>query len=60
MGIFKEASKSNPAVILNEVELFNLADLMSELPKTKKNNFNKFKNLLKYPTKFKIIFKKEV
>lgn len=60
MGIFKEASKSSPAVILNEVELFNLADLMSELPKPKKDNLNKFKNLLKYPTKFKIIFKKEV
>ncbi len=59
MGIFKEASKSSPVVILNEVELFNLADLMSELPKTKKNNLDKLRNLLKYPSKFKIVFKKE-
>ena len=59
MDIFEEASKSKPVVILNEVELFNLADLMSELPKTKKNNLDKLRNLLKYPAKFKITFKKE-
>jgi len=59
MGIFKEACQASPIVILNEVELFNLADLMSELPKTKKNHFDKLRKLLKYPTKFKITFKKE-
>jgi uncharacterized protein involved in exopolysaccharide biosynthesis/LysM repeat protein len=59
MGIFKEAYKSNPIVILNEVELFNLADLMSDLPTTKRNNLDKLRNLLKYPTKYKIVFKKE-
>ncbi len=59
MGIFKEACQSSPLVILNEVELFNLADLMSELPKTRKNNFDRLRNLLKYSSKFKITFKKE-
>ncbi len=60
MGIFKEAYKSSPIVILNEIELFNLADLISELPKTKKSSLDKLRNLLKYPAKFKIVFKKEV
>ncbi len=60
MNIFKEAYKSSPIVILNEIELFNLADLISELPKTKKSSLDKLRNLLKYPTKFKIVFKKEV
>ncbi len=59
MGIFKEAYKSKPLVILNEVELFNLTDLMSDLPKTERTNFDKIKNLLKYPAKYKIVFKKE-
>lgn len=59
MGTFKEACQSSPIVILNEVELFNLTDLMSELPKTKKNSFDKLRDLLKYPSKFKITFKKE-
>ncbi len=59
MGIFKEAFKSNAIVVLNEVELYNLADLMSDLPKTKKNNLDRLRNLLKYPAKFKIVFKKE-
>lgn len=59
MDIFNEAYKGKPIVILNEVELFNLDDLMSDLPKTRKNYFDKLKNLLKYPSKYKIVFKKE-
>ncbi len=59
MDIFREAYKGQPIVILNEVELFNLDDLMSDLPKTKKSNFDKLRNLLKYPSKYKIVFKKE-
>ncbi len=59
MDIFREAYKGQPIVVLNEVELFNLDDLMSDLPKTKKSNFDKLRNLLKYPSKYKIVFKKE-
>ncbi len=59
MRIFKEAYASNPIVILNEVELFNLTDLMSDLPKNKRNTLSRLKNLLKYPAKYKIVFKKE-
>lgn len=59
MSIFKEAYQSDPLVILNEVELFNLADLMSDIPKTQKTNLDRLKNLLKYPLKYKIVFKKE-
>ena len=59
MDIFKEAYKGQSIVVLNEVELFNLDDLMSDLPKTKKTHLDKFKNLLKYPSKYKIVFKKE-
>ncbi len=59
MEIFREAYGGQPIVVLNEVELFNLDDLMSDLPKTRKTNLDKFKNLLKYPSKYKIVFKKE-
>lgn len=59
MDIFKEAYKGQPIVVLNEVELYNLDDLMSDLPKTRKTHLDKLKNLLKYPSKYKIVFKKE-
>ncbi len=59
MEIFKEAYKGQPIVVLNEVELFNLDDLMSDLPKTRKTHLDKLKNMLKYPSKYKIVFKKE-
>ncbi len=59
MDIFKEAYKGQPIVVLNEVELFNLDDLMSDLPKTRKSHLDKLKNFLKYPSKYKIVFKKE-
>ena len=59
MDIFREAYKGEPIVVLNEVELYNLDDLMSDLPKTRKTHLNKLKNLLKYPSKYKIVFKKE-
>ena len=59
MEIFREAYGGQPIVVLNEVELFNLDDLMSDLPKTRKTNLDKLKNLLKYPSKYKIVFKKE-
>ncbi len=59
MGIFNETYKSKPIVILNEIELFNLEDLLSDLPKTRKNYFDKFKNMLKFPSRYKIVFKKE-
>jgi succinoglycan biosynthesis transport protein ExoP len=59
MDIFREAYKGQPIVVLNEVELFNLDDLMSDLPKVRKNRLDKLRNMLKYPSKFKISFKKE-
>ena len=59
MSIFNETYKSKPIVILNEIELFNLEDLLSDLPKMRRSYFDKLKNLLKYPSRYKIIFKKE-
>jgi succinoglycan biosynthesis transport protein ExoP len=59
MDIFREAYKGQSIVVLNEVELFNLDDLMSDLPKTRKSRLDKLKNLLKYPSKYKVVFKKE-
>ncbi len=59
MGIFSETCKSQPIVILNEIELFNLEDLLSDLPKMRRSYFDKLKNMLKYPSRYKIVFKKE-
>ncbi|GMT45491.1 MAG: hypothetical protein IEMM0006_1323 [bacterium] len=59
MGIFTETYKSKPIAILNEIELYNLEDLLSDLPKMRKSYFSKFKNMLKYPSRYKIVFKKE-
>jgi len=59
MSIFNETYKSKPIVILNEIELFNLEDLLSDLPKTRKSYFDKVKNMMKYPSRYKIVFKKE-
>ncbi len=59
MDIFNETYKSEPIVILNEIELFNLEDLLSDLPKMRKSYFDKLKNMLKYPSRYKIVFKKE-
>ena len=60
MNTFKEAAQSTPMVILNEVELYNLEDLLSEIPKTKSGFIIKLKSILTYPGKFKISVKKEV
>ena len=56
---FRETYEGKPLVILNEIELYNLEDLISDLPKTRKKYFDKLKKTLKYPTKYKIVFKKE-
>jgi LysM repeat protein/uncharacterized protein involved in exopolysaccharide biosynthesis len=57
---FSEVSNTEPMVVLNEVELFNLEELLTSIPK-RKNRFvlNKVKNVLTYPLRYKIHIKKE-
>ncbi len=56
---FKKASQGTPMVVLNEVELYNLEDLLTEIPKTKPGIIEKLKAMLTYPGKFKVTIKKE-
>ena len=58
---FSELTKSKPMVILNEVELYNLEELLSDIPKrTKPDIYHKLRQILAYPLKYKISIKKEV
>jgi len=55
-----EVAQVEPMVILNEVELSNLEDLLSSVPKSKSRVvFTKVKYILTYPLKYKVHIKKE-
>lgn len=57
---FKEVINIDPMVVLNEVELHNLEDLLTSLPKRTNSMFyNKIKHIITYPFRFKIHIKKE-
>lgn len=57
---FKTSLNIEPVVILNEVELYNLEDLLTSVPKTRRQAAIKsIKNILNYPFKYKIKIKKE-
>lgn len=57
---FSEVSTAEPMVILNEVELFNLEELLTTIPKSKNKGIaNKIKSVLTYPLKYKIHIKRE-
>jgi len=58
---FAEVSESEPMVVLNEVELYNLEELLTSVPKYTRRGmiFNKVKYILAYPFKFRIRIKKE-
>ena len=57
---FKEAAAGKePVIILNEVEMHNLGDLLTEIPKYKRTWWNKLKKIIKAPTHYKISIKKE-
>ncbi len=60
LDIFKASMKIEPMVILNEVELYNLEELLTSLPKSKRQALiKKIKNVLSYPLKYKINIRKE-
>jgi len=59
METFKEAALTTPMVVLNEIELYNLEDIISEVPKTKSTWIERLKVMLTYPSKYKIVIKKE-
>ena len=56
---FREAASTEPLVILNEVELFNLNELLSDIPKSRAGWRNKLKAMFSYTAQYKIVIKKK-
>lgn len=58
---FNEVSESEPMVVLNEVELYNLEEILTSVPKYTRRGmiFKKVKYVLTYPFKYKIHINKE-
>lgn len=57
---FNEVAEQEPMVILNEVELFNLEELLTTVPKSRRSMvFTRIKYILTYPLRYKIHIKKE-
>lgn len=57
---FREAAPKNFLVVLNEVELYNLDELLTEIPKNRTGWMNRIKAMYLSATKYKITVKKEV
>lgn len=57
---FREAAQDNFLVILNEVELYNLDELLTEIPKNRTGWMNRMRSMYRYVTRYKIVVKKEV
>ena len=57
---FREAAPDNFLVILNEVELYNLDELLTEIPKNRTGWMNRMKSMYRHATGYKIVVKKEV
>lgn len=57
---FTELLRFKPVVVLNEVELYNLEELLTDVPKrTKPDIYQKVKHILAYPLKYRISFNKQ-
>ncbi|MBE0650342.1 MAG: LysM peptidoglycan-binding domain-containing protein [Bacteroidales bacterium] len=57
---FREAAPNNFLVVLNEVELYNLDELLTEIPKNRTGWMNRIKAAYLNATKYKITVKREV
>ncbi len=57
---FREAAPDNFLVVLNEVELYNLDELLTEIPKNRTGWMNRIKTMYLNATKYKITVKREV
>ena len=57
---FREAAPDNFLVILNEVELYNLDELLTEIPKNRTGWRNRMRTMYRSATRYKIVVKKEV
>lgn len=54
-----QSLSTKPMVVLNQVDIFSLDEIISELPRKRKSYFEKIKSILTYPSKYKIQIKKE-
>ena len=60
LATFSEVTTVEPIVILNEVELYNLEELLTTVPKSRSNKVvSTFKKIVSYPLKYKIQIRKE-
>lgn len=57
---FREATPNNFLVVLNAVELYNLDELLTEVPKNRTGWVNRIKSVYLHATKYKITVKREV
>ncbi len=56
---FNASLNNKPMVVLNQVDIYSLDEIISELPKKRTGYFEKIKYVLTYPAKYKIRIKKE-
>jgi hypothetical protein len=61
LDTFKEVCPVEPQAILNMVEAYALSDILAEVPKEQKQSMviTKIKEVLTYPSKVKVVVKKE-
>lgn len=60
LGVYEDIAQSKPMVILNEVELHNLDELLTDVPKmTKPDAFSKIKRVFSSPFKYRININKK-
>ena len=57
---FREAAPDNFLVVLNEVEIYNLDELLTEIPRNRTGWINRIKAMYLNATKYKITVKREV
>lgn len=60
LAVYEDIAQSKPMVILNEVELYNLDELLTDVPKmTKPDAFSKIKRIFSSPFKYSININKK-
>jgi len=55
LSTYTDVTSNKPMVIINEVELYNLDELLSDVPRmTKPDTLGKFKKILATPFKYRL------
>ena len=60
LAVYEDIASTKPMVIINEVELYNLDELLTDVPKiTKPDTYGKIKHILATPFKYRININKK-